>query len=54
MPVHVGAGSSAIQLSGGHSSDPTGGSAGDLYYDTTLESWKFYEHSSTAFKKISL
>ena len=54
MPVHVGAGSSAIQLSGGHSSDPTGGSAGDLYYDTTLESWKFYEHSSSAFKKISL
>ena len=54
MPVHVGAGSSAIQLSGGHSSDPTGGSAGDLYYDTNLESWKFYEHSSSSFKKISL
>ena len=54
MPVHVGAGSSAIQLSGGHSSDPTGASAGDLYFDTTVEAWKFYEHSSSSFKKISL
>ena len=54
MPVHVGTGSSAIQLSGGHSSDPTGASAGDLYYDTTLEAWKYYEHSSSSFKKISL
>ena len=54
MPVHVGAGSSAVQISGGHSSDPTGASAGDLYYDTTIEAWKFYEHSSSSFKKISL
>ncbi len=53
MPVHVGAGSSAIQLSGGHSSDPTGASAGDLYYHTGDEAWKYYEHSSSSFQKIS-
>ena len=41
MPVHVGAGSSAVQISGGHSSDPSGGSAGDLYYHTGIEAWKF-------------
>ena len=51
MPVHVGAGSSAIQYSGGHSSDPSGGSAGDLYYHTGINAFKY--HDNTGFVKVS-
>tara|TARA_B100000242_G_scaffold244906_1_gene185331 strand:- start:551 stop:1714 length:1164 start_codon:yes stop_codon:yes gene_type:complete len=53
MPVNVGAGSSAIQISGGHSSHPTGGSAGDLYYHTGLNAWHYYDGSTSDFVKIS-
>lgn len=51
MPVHVGAGSSAIQIQGGHSSDPSGGSAGDLYYHTGINAFKY--HDNTEFVKVS-
>ena len=51
MPVHVGAGSSAIQIQGGHSSDPSGGSAGDLYYHTGINAFKY--HDTTGFVKVS-
>jgi len=44
MPFHVGAGSSAIQIQKPLGQDPTSGaSAGDLYYNTTDNAYKFYD-----------
>jgi len=34
MPLHVGAGSSAIQYKGPFATDPAGDSSGDLIFDT--------------------
>lgn len=46
MPVHVGAGSSAIQIQKPLGQDPSSGaSAGDLYYNTTDNAYKFYDGS---------
>ena len=44
MPVHVGAGSSAIQIQSPLGEDPSSGaSAGDLYYNTSDNAYKFYD-----------
>ena len=44
MPFHVGAGSSAIQIQAPLGQDPSSGaSAGDLYYNTTDNAYKFYD-----------
>ena len=44
MPFHVGAGSSAIQIQAPLGQDPSSGaSAGDLYYNTTGNAYKFYD-----------
>ena len=52
MPVHVGAGSSAIQIQQPLGQDPSSGaSAGDLYYNTTDNAYKFYD--GTRWKVIS-
>ena len=52
MPVHVGAGSSAIQIQSPLGEDPSSGaSAGDLYYNTTDNAYKYYDGSR--WKKIS-
>ena len=52
MPVHVGAGSSAIQIQKPLGQDPSSGaSAGDLYYNTTDNAYKFYD--GTRWKVIS-
>ena len=46
MPFHVGAGSSAIQIQAPLGEDPSSGaSAGDLYYNTTSNAYKFYDGS---------
>ena len=48
MPFHVGAGSSAIQIQAPLGQDPSSGaSAGDLYYNTTDNAYKFYAVSYT-------
>ena len=52
MPVHVGAGSSAIQIQSPLGQDPSSGaSAGDLYYNTTESAYKYYD--GTRWKVIS-
>ena len=52
MPVHIGAGSSAIQILSPLSQDPSSGaSAGDLYYNTTDNNYKYYD--GTRWKVIS-
>ena len=52
MGVHVGAGSSAIQIKRPLGEDPSSGnSAGDLYFNTTDNVYKFYDGS--AWKVIS-
>ena len=52
MPVHVGAGSSAIQIQSPLGEDPSSGaSAGDLYYNTTDNAYKYYD--GTRWKIIS-
>jgi len=52
MPVHVGAGSSAIQIQAPLGEDPSSGaSAGDLYYNTTDNAYKFYD--GTRWNKIT-
>ena len=52
MPVHVGAGSSAIQIQSPLGEDPSSGaSAGDLYYNTTESAYKYYD--GTRWKVIS-
>ena len=52
MGVHVGAGSSAIQIKRPLGEDPSSGnSAGDLYFNTTDNAYKFYDGS--AWKVIS-
>ena len=52
MPFHVGAGSSAIQIQAPLGQDPSSGSsAGDLYFNTTDNAYKFYD--GTRWKKIS-
>ena len=46
MVFHVGAGSSAIQIQAPLGQDPSSGaSAGDLYYNTTDNAYKFYDGS---------
>ena len=52
MPLHVGAGSSAIQYKGPFATDPAGDSSGDLIFDTTVKAFKFNDGS--AYKKVSL
>ena len=52
MGVHVGAGSSAIQIKRPLGEDPSSGnSAGDLYYNTDDNAYKFYD--GTAWKLIT-
>ena len=52
MAVHVGAGSSAIQIKSPLGEDPSSGaSAGDLYYNTTESTYKYYD--GTRWKVIS-
>ena len=52
MPVHVGAGSSAIQIQAPLGEDPSSGaSAGDLYYNTSDNAYKFYD--GTRWNKIT-
>ena len=52
MPFHVGAGSSAIQIQAPLGQDPSSGlSAGDLYFNTTDNAYKFYD--GTRWKKIT-
>jgi len=46
MVFHVGAGSSAVQIQAPLGQDPSSGaSAGDLYYNTTDNAYKFYDGS---------
>tara|TARA_B100000963_G_scaffold246315_1_gene215683 strand:+ start:566 stop:1522 length:957 start_codon:yes stop_codon:yes gene_type:complete len=52
MPLHVGAGSSAIQYKGPFATDPAGDSTGDLFFNTTQKSFKF--NDSGTYKKVSL
>ena len=52
MPLHVGAGSSAIQYKGPFATDPAGDSTGDLIFDTTVKAFKFNDGGT--YKKVSL
>ena len=52
MPLHVGAGSSAIQYKGPFATTPAGDSTGDLIFDTTVKYLKF--NDAGTYKKVSL